>query len=312
MLMHIGSLNLVNPFILAPLAGYTDLAFRLLCRELGAALCFSEMVSSHGLVYGQKKTLELLTTIPEERPVAFQLFGSDPAVMGDAAAHPALRSCDILDINMGCPVRKVVRKGAGAALMKDFKLAGNIIRSVKRNTSLPVTVKFRSGWHQGDDIAVDFALMAQEAGVDAVTVHGRSWIQGFRGRADWEVITRIKQSASIPVIGNGDIHSFRDGRRMMAETGCDGVMIGRGSLGNPWVFRESGRPASLDDRLPVILRHIELAKLFIPPARVLIYLKNHITRYVSGLPGASGHRQRIAGSSTVDEIVSILSPPDGR
>jgi tRNA-dihydrouridine synthase B len=191
--------------------------------------------------------------------------------------------------------------------MKDFKRAENIIRSVKQNTSLPVTIKFRSGWHKEDVLAVDFALMAQEAGAAAVTVHGRTWAQGFSGQADWKIIARVKQSVTIPVIGNGDILSYRDGKQMMAETGCDGVMIGRGSLGNPWVFRESGRPSSLEDRRPVILRHIELAKRFVPPGRVLFYLKNHLTRYVSGLPGAGGIRQQIVKSSTVDEIVSTVS-----
>lgn len=305
--MQIGTLSLDNPFILAPLAGYTDLAFRLLCRELGAALCCSEMISSHGLVCGQKKTLELLATVPEEHPVAFQLFGSDPAVMGEAAAHPAMRSCDILDINMGCPVRKVVKKGAGAALMKDFAKAENIIRSVRQNTSLPVTIKFRSGWHKETETAVEFALMAQEAGVAAVTVHGRTWAQGFSGRADWQVIARVKQSAAVPVIGNGDILSYRDGKQMMAETGCDGVMIGRGSLGNPWVFSESGRPSTLGGRKTVILRHIELAKRFVPAGRLLFYLKNHISRYANGLPGATGIRQQIAKSSTVEEVLATVS-----
>ncbi|HHO49098.1 MAG TPA: tRNA dihydrouridine synthase DusB [Desulfobacteraceae bacterium] len=304
--MRIDTLALDNPFVLAPLAGYSDLAFRLLCREMGAGFCCSEMISSHGLVRGQKKTLELLATVPEERPVAFQLFGSDPGVMGDAAAHPALRAGDILDINMGCPVRKVVRKGAGAALMKDMQRAEKIIRAVRQNTSLPVTIKIRSGWHKECETAVDFALMAQEAGAAAVTVHARSWAQGFAGRADWRIIARVKETAVIPVIGNGDILCYQDGQQMMAETGCDGVMIGRGALGNPWVFRESGRPSTLEGRMPVVLRHLELARLFVPPARLLFYLKNHITRYTGGLPGASGIRQEIARSASVDSILQAV------
>lgn len=307
--MHIGSLSLASPFILAPLAGYTDLAFRLLCREMGAALCCSEMISSHGLAYGRNKTLELLATMPEERPVAFQLFGNDPAVLADAAAHPAVAAGDILDINMGCPVRKVVKKGAGAALMRDFERAADIIRAVKQNTALPVTVKFRSGWHRDENIAADFARMAQDAGVAAVTVHARTWAQGFAGKADWRTIAAVKQSVSIPVIGNGDILSYRDGLRMMNETGCDGVMIGRGALGNPWVFRESGRPSTLDGRLPVMFRHIELMRRFLPPVRQLQGAKNHITRYLGGLPGASVLRRQIAESSSVDRIISILSGP---
>lgn len=305
--MHIGSLTLENPFVLAPLAGYTDLSFRLLCRELGAALCFSEMISCHGLVYGQKKTLELLATVPAERPVSFQLFGADPQVMGDAAAIINRYPIDLIDINMGCPVRKVVRKGAGAALMKDMSKAGAIISAVCRNTELPVTVKFRSGWHRNEIIAGDFAQMAQDAGASGVTVHGRTWAQGFGGQADWSVIAAVKSSVTVPVIGNGDIQSHRDGVRMMAETGCDGVMIGRAALGNPWVFQPAGRPDTLRERLPVILRHLELAGQFLPARKVLFKVKNHISRYFTGLPGATRLRRQISAADSIEMITAMLN-----
>jgi tRNA-dihydrouridine synthase B len=247
--MKFCTVTLQSPFILAPLAGYTDVSFRLLCREMGAGLCCSEMISCHGLVYGQQQTRELLATVPEERPVSFQLFGSDPQAMGEAAT--ILSSCpiDVIDINMGCPVKKVTKKGAGVALMKDFAKAREIIRAVCAGTSLPVTVKFRSGWLQEKVIAADFARMAEEAGASALTVHGRSWAQGFGGHADWGIIAQVKQSVTVPVIGNGDILTYQDGQRMIDETGCDAVMIGRGALGNPWVFQPGGRPGTLAGRM---------------------------------------------------------------
>lgn len=305
--MKIGQLTLKNPFFLAPLAGYTDLPFRILCRELGASLCFSEMVSCHGLVFGQKKTLDMLQSVPEERPVAFQIFGNDPKIMGEAAAILSTRSFDIIDINMGCPVRKVTKKGSGAALMKDMELAESIIQAVCRNTDLPVTVKFRSGWNNDSIIAPDFGIMAQEAGASAITIHARTWAQGFGGKADRNIIKQVKQSASIPVIGNGDISSYQDGLRMMEETGCDGVMIGRGALGNPWVFKEEGKPETLTGRRKVILRHLELAQKFLPEKRVLFRIKNHSGRYLAGLPGASRIRKLIVDANSIDEIISIIN-----
>lgn len=307
--MQIGQLTVLNPFFLAPLAGYTDLPFRLLCRELGAGLCFSEMISSHGLVYGQKKTSELLATVPEERPVAFQLFGNDAEFMGKAAALLDEHPIDMIDINMGCPVRKVVKKGAGCALMKDMDKAEAIIRSVVKNTRLPVSVKFRSGWTTDTINAESFALMAEKAGAAAVTVHGRTWSQGFGGTADWSVIARVKQAVSIPVIGNGDIVRYQDGIRMMEETGCDGVMIGRGALGNPWVFREDGIPETFEYRREVVDRHIELIREYLPERQQLFKVKNHITRYLVGLPGASRLRREISTCHSIEAVQELLEQP---
>lgn len=305
--MKIGRLTLKNPFLLAPLAGYTDLAFRLLCREMGASMCCSEMISCHGLVYGQEKTLELLQTVPEERPVAFQLFGNEPGIMGEAAAILTTRPIDCIDINMGCPVRKVIRKGSGAALMKDLNRAEAIIRAVSRNTDLPVTVKFRSGWNSESLVAAEFGRMAESAGASALTVHARTWSQGFAGRADRSVIRQVKESTSIPVIGNGDILCFRDGIRMMEETGCDGVMVGRGALGNPWVFREKGRPADFAGRREVLLRHLQLTGLYLPRRMVLFRIKNHAVRYLAGLPGAGRIRKLIADAASLDEIITLVT-----
>lgn len=304
--MKIGPVTLDTPFILAPLAGYTDLPFRLLCREMKAGLTVSEMISCHGLVYGQQKTMAMMQTVPEERPFAIQLFGNDPEIMGQAAHIVSAHPVDIIDINMGCPVRKVVKKGSGAALMKDLNRAEAIIRTVINNTELPVTVKFRSGWTESSINAPEFAMMAENAGAAAVTVHARTWSQMFGGSADRDVIARVKEAISIPLIGNGDILSYEQGIEMMKETGCDAVMIGRGALGNPWVFQPDGRPETLDKRLPVLLRHLELAGQYLDTDRLLFRIKNHAARYLSGLPGAAGIRQQIIQCPSLQEMKHLL------
>lgn len=305
--LSIGPLTLENPMVLAPLAGYTDVAFRLLCREAGAGMCFSEMISCHGLGYGQKNTLVMMQTVTAERPIGIQLFGSDPEAMGRAAAIVTTYPVDSIDINMGCPVRKVIKKGSGAALMKDPQLAERIIKAVIANTDLPVTVKFRSGWDHDSINAPEFARMAESAGASAVIVHARTWSQAFGGKADWNIISRVKAAVDVPVIGNGDILSHEDGVSMMENTGCDGVMIGRGALGNPWIFTEPGRPASLTGRLPLLFRYLELAEQFLPVERMLFRIKNHASRYLAGLPGASRIRQEIIGCQGVDELRSIVT-----
>ena len=304
--MDIASLLGDNPYVLAPLAGYTDLAFRLLCRELGATLCFTEMISCHGLVYGQKNTKMLLQSTADDRPLAIQLFGSNPEVMAEASGLISRTDGDFIDINMGCPVRKVIKKGAGAALMKEIKLAEKIITQVVAHSSLPVSVKFRSGWNSENIIAPEFAQMAEGAGACAVTLHARTWTQAFGGRADWQLIALVKDAVSIPVIGNGDILTYRDGQKMLSETGCDGVMVGRGALGNPWVFSKTARPDSLTARLPVILRHIELVTEYMQAEKMLFRIKNHVGRYLSGLPGASRLRQEIMACATVEELIRLL------
>jgi len=302
----IGSLRLPSGLILAPLAGYTDLPFRLLCRESGAALCVSEMISCHGLVHDQPKTCELLRTVAEERPFGVQLFGSDPELMGRAAAMVSTLPVDLIDINMGCPVRKVIKKGCGAALMKDPPRAEAIIRAVCARTPLPVTVKCRSGWTGERITAPEFAAMAEAAGAGAVTIHARTWAQGFGGRADWGVIKAVKAAVSIPVIGNGDILSYAEGLAMMAATGCDGVMAGRGALGNPWLFAPAGRPAALAERLPVIERYLQLAERFLPLDKVLFKVKNHAAKFLTGLAGAARLRQALYACDSSQAMVALL------
>lgn len=296
------------PFILAPLAGYSDLAFRLLCREYGAGMCVSEMISCHGLIYGQRRTMSMLATTKEEHPFAFQLFGADPEIMGKAAQIMARFSPDFVDINMGCPVPKVTKRGAGAALMAHPRLAAQIIERVRQMSGLPVTVKFRSGVDSSAITADNFARMAQDAGAAAVIVHARTWSQGFTGKADWTVIARVKKSVSIPVIGNGDIHSVEQGMALMQDTGCDGIMIGRAALGNPWVFSKSGRPADLSSIIGGALRHLELIERHrFPTESQLGYIKNHIGRYFKHLPGSAALRKTMYESPDYNSLKKNLS-----
>jgi tRNA-dihydrouridine synthase B len=292
-MLTIAGLAISTPVVLAPLAGYTDLPFRLLCREYGAGLCVSEMISCHGLCYRQAKTLDMLRSSPAERPVSFQLFGAEADLMAEAAA--ILSSCnpDLLDINMGCPVKKVTKRGAGAALMANPLLAEKIIRGVVDNSRVPVTVKIRAGVNAADLNGEEFARMAESAGAAALTVHGRTWAQGFTGVSDRSMIARIKRAVKIPVIGNGDVHSYGEAVAMMAETGCDGVMIGRAALGNPWVFTEKGRPAGLMGILDGAARHLELIEQFLDTDRMLGTIKNHIGRYFKHLPGSAEVRKAV-------------------
>jgi len=303
--LQIKSLQLENPLILAPLAGYSDLPFRLLCRQFGAALCCTEMISCHGLVRDKKKTLQMTRTVPEERPVALQLFGADPEKMGEAAAIVSGMDVDIIDINMGCPVKKVVKKGAGAALLKNPALAAAIIRQVCKKTSLPVTVKIRTGWNHDAIVAPEFARMAEDNGVSGIAVHGRTWTQGFGGTVDWLTIARVKQSVSIPVIGNGDITTYKDALLFLEKSGCDGIMIGRGALGNPWVFSPDSTPASLAKRLEGLRRHLELIQQYSDPDKILARIKNHAGRYFKGITGGSVLRRQIYAAPTFAALMEL-------
>jgi nifR3 family TIM-barrel protein len=303
--LQIKSLQLENPLILAPLAGYSDLAFRLLSRHYGAALCYTEMISCHGLVYGKKKTLQLTQTVPAERPVGLQLFGAEPDIMSEAAAIVSDMDVDIIDINMGCPVKKVVKKGAGAALKKDQNLAAAIIRQVCKNATLPVTVKIRTGWNHETIVAPEFAQMAEDNGASGITVHGRTWAQGFGGQVDWQTITRVKESVSVPVIGNGDITSFQEAFAFLEMSGCDGVMIGRGALGNPWVFSQEGTPTTIAKRMEGLQHHLQLIATYSNPDKILAKIKNHAGRYFKGIKGGSAIRKEIYAAPTFKDLMEL-------
>lgn len=303
----IANLQLSSPLILAPLAGYSDLPFRILCREFGAGLCVSEMISCHGLVYQQKKTLQMLASVSEEKPVSFQLFGADVYTMAKATDLLNKFQPDLVDINMGCPVKKVTKKGAGAALMATPELAKQIISEVVKNSESPVTVKFRTGVSSSSETCIDFSKMAEQSGAAAITVHGRNWAQAFTGSANWHTISKVKKSISIPVIGNGDVSSYDDARKRMETSGCDGVMIGRAALGNPWVFSKDGRPVSYGQILPGVLRHIELMERYIDVHRLFAVVKNHVGRYFKNLEHSSTIRKHIYDCKSFSDLKNFFT-----
>ena len=302
LIVSISEYRLSSRFVLAPLAGYTDLPFRSLCRENGAELCFSEMISCHALCYRQQKTLAMLATSPIDHPVAFQLFGADPVMMAEAASIMADFSPDLIDINMGCPVKKVTRKGAGAALMAEPKLAENIIQQVQRAVSIPVTVKIRSGTDSNHITAVEFAKMAEQAGASVITVHGRTWAQGFSGLADWSQVAAVKRAVSVPVIGNGDITSYTEGVAHMQDTGCDAVMIGRAALINPGIFSGNTSPLSLAECITLACRHLEL---FVESNYETVHpaaIRNRVGRYFHNFPNSSAVRKFLYASTTFEDL----------
>jgi len=304
--MRIGHHLLAPPVVLAPMAGYTDLPFRLLARRKGCALVCSEMVSANGLVRGNTRTGELLTTCGEEKPLSVQLFGADPRVMGEAARIAVSRGADIIDINFGCPARKILRGGAGAALMRDPRRAEAIIGEVRRAVSVPVTVKIRKGWDPSGCEGRIIARIAQECGVDAVIVHPRTVSQGFSGCADWSVIGECKQMLTIPVIGNGDVRCAEDVIRMRESTGCDGVMIGRAALVNPWIFSqarallegEAPPPVPLAEKFGLMLWYVDAAVRVQGEGRACRRLRSRLGWFIRGMPGSSEFRRTITHLST--------------
>lgn len=303
--------------LLAPMAGVTDKAMRTLCAEQGADLAYTEMVSAKGLSYANEKTRHLLDLAAGERQVAVQLFGHEPAVMASQAAWVEEQLGERLayiDINMGCPARKIVTKGDGSALMKTPELAASIVAAVSGAVDHPVTTKFRRGYELENETAVDFALRMEEAGAAAVAVHGRFAEQLYRGQADWDVVAKVKWALSIPVIGNGDVRCGKDARALVEHTGCDAVMIARAAEGNPWIFAEAkaaleGRPEptapTVRDRLEMARRHARLLAQE-DQGRPLARMRRHGMCYVAGLPGAAAARARITACSTLEEFERLF------
>jgi tRNA-dihydrouridine synthase B len=304
-----------TPLFLAPMAGITDLPFRILCKELGAEVLITEMVSTRGIFYGDKKTERLLEMDQREHPIGLQLFGNEEEFFAYAVKKVENYPYDFININMGCPTPKIVKNGDGCALMRDPALASGIIRSAVEATGKPVTVKIRKGWDDHQVNAVEFSARAEESGAAALAVHGRTREQFYSGKADWEVIKRIKDSVAIPVIGNGDVRSPEDAVAMKEATGCDGIMIGRGALGDPWIFQEirhymdTGEklpPPSLGARFKVILRHLDMALAFHGERLGMLEMRKHLVWYLKGLPHSSQVKESLQRCLDPKQVREIL------
>ena len=312
----IGSVVLDTPVVLAPMAGVTDLPFRVLCREQGCGLVCTEMVSAKAVHYNNKNSAPLLAVDDRERPVSLQLFGSEPELLGEIAARLESGPYDIIDFNMGCPVPKVVNNHEGSSLMREPKLAGEILRAMVRAVKKPVTVKIRKGFTEAESNAVEIAKIAEDAGAAAIAVHGRTREQYYSGKADWEIIRRVKEAVSIPVIGNGDIFTAGDAERMFRETGCDGVMAARGARGNPWLFRdirsllESGRiperPTVAEVR-EMILRHGKMLADFKGEAMAMREMRKHVAWYTAGCPHSASLREAVNRVETLAQLEELLA-----
>lgn len=316
MKLKIGKVELENQVILAPMAGVTDLPFRLLCKEQGAGLLCMEMVSAKAIYYNNKNTEELMDIRPEECPVSLQLFGSDADIMAEMAKRIEERPFAILDINMGCPVPKVVNNKEGSALMKDPRLVEEIISKVSRAIDKPVTVKIRKGFDEAHVNAVEIAKIAEAAGAAAVTVHGRTREQYYSGKADWDCIRAVKEAVSIPVIGNGDITDAYAAKAMLERTGCDGIMVGRAAQGNPWIFREivgylecgkiPDRPSPAEVKA-LIKRHAALQLEVKGEYTGVREMRKHLAWYTAGYPHSAGYRRMINSMETMEELLSGLN-----
>ena len=314
--MTIGNITLDDNIILAPMAGVSDLPFRLLCHEQGAGLVCMEMISAKAILYHNRNTESLLEIHPQEGPVSLQLFGSDPAIMADIAARIEDRPFQILDINMGCPVPKIVGNGEGSALMKNPLLAGQIIEAVVKAVGKPVTVKIRKGFDEEHVNAVEMAHVAQESGAAAVAVHGRTREQFYSGKADWDIIRQVKQAVSIPVIGNGDVVDGKSALALLQQTGCDGIMIGSACQGNPWIFREvknfleSGqicpRPTNREI-VDTILRHARLQLQYKGEYIGIREMRKHVSWYSAGVPNSARFRAEINAMESMEELMDAVS-----
>ena len=286
---------------LAPMAGVTNAPFRLVCRECGAGPLTSEEIDAYAYVRDNGKTELLTRYLPEERPLAMQLLGADPDMLAEAARRLEAAGADGVDLNMGCPVRKIVSKGQGSALMRDPLAAAVIFRTLRKAVSrVPFTIKIRGGWDEHTVNAVEIARLAESEGVDAITVHPRTRSQQFTGQAPWDVIASVVAAVRVPVTGNGDVRSVEDARAMVAATGCAAVMIGRGALGTPWIFR--GAPVDREARAAIIRRHVDLVEAHLPERVALVQLKKHLAWYSSGLPGSAAVRPRLFGATSAAEV----------
>lgn len=313
--LKIGNVTIDCPVVLAPMAGVTDLPFRLLCREMGVGLLSMEMVSAKAILYKNRNTESLMEIAPGENPIALQLFGSDPEILGEIAAQIQNRPFDILDFNMGCPVPKVVNNQEGSALMKQPELVREIASSLVKASEKPVTVKIRKGFDDAHVNAVEIAKILEDCGVAAVAVHGRTREQYYSGKADWEIIRKVKEAVSIPVIGNGDVDSPKAAVEMLEQTGCDGVMIGRAAQGNPWLFREIRHYLETGEELPrpsmdevkeMILRHARLQVEYKGLDVGMREMRKHVAWYTAGFPHSAKLRSEVNAVGTLEELGELL------
>ena len=311
----IGKVKIENPSVLAPMAGVTDLAFRLLAKEMGCGLVVSEMVSAKGLLYENCRTKELIRIDPRERPTAIQLFGSVPEELAEAARRVAASGADIIDFNMGCPTHKIVRNGEGSALLRFPELAEKILKAMVAAVDIPVTVKIRAGWDENSINAVEIAKRAEQAGVSAIAVHGRTREQFYGGNADWEIIRQVKRAVTIPVIGNGDVRTVHDAERLLLETGCDGVMVGRAACGNIWIFRQIAEylkeknippPPSFAERGTTMLRHLDMLTELKGEHIAIREMRRHAVCYVKGFPRSAELRTRFNQALKREDFRQIL------
>ena len=310
--MKIGDLVLSGPLLLAPMSGVTDLPFRIMARKMGCALAFTEMISAEGLVRRSKTSIDLLASSPQDKPLGVQVFGSNPEVMAEAIRMIEDLGADLIDINMGCPVKKVTSKGAGVALMRDLRTAETLIKAARSATKKPLTIKIRSGWSSKEITAPSFLRMAQWLGVDAITIHPRSRNQGLAEKADWSLIRRMKDMASIPIIGNGDVRSPILTAAMFDQTGCDGVMIGRASMGSPFIFRQTleyltdpkkePHTFGLEDRLGLICQHLDLITRFLNHKHAPHVFQKVLVWYTRGLPKGAIFRRNLARTKKIVEM----------
>lgn len=311
--IKIGNVELNNNILLAPMAGITDRAFRLICEKFNPGLVCTEMISAKGLYYNDNKTSQLLNMKDEKRPIAVQIFGSDVNAMGFAAEYVS-KYADIVDINMGCPAPKVVKNGDGSKLLLDLEKARAIIEEVVKKSIVPVTVKFRKGWDLNNIVAIDIAKIAEQAGASAITIHGRTRSEFYAGEADWNIIKKVKESVNIPVIGNGDVRCTADAKKMFENTGVDGIMIGRGALGNPWIFKqieleanESTFSITNQEKLGLILEHLNYMLEDKPERVAVVEMRKHISWYIKNSKDASKVREYINQITNKDELIETLT-----